>query len=102
MKTRIRPRAWLDIEETMTHLKEKAGLDAGARFYDKVRASVARLADYPEIGPMRQDLEPAGIRSWHVARPFENWLIFYRISGDYLEILRIKHGAMNLPALFED
>jgi plasmid stabilization system protein ParE len=34
---------------------------------------------------------------------FENHLIFYRFGGMRLEILRIKHGAMNFPrALHED
>jgi plasmid stabilization system protein ParE len=28
---------------------------------------------------------------------FENHLIFYRIAGNQLEVLRIKHGAMKFP-----
>jgi toxin ParE1/3/4 len=42
------------------------------------------------------------IRSWRVD-DFENYLIFYRFGGMRLEILRIKHGAMDFPqALRQD
>jgi plasmid stabilization system protein ParE len=36
------------------------------------------------------------IRSWRVDG-FENYLIFYRFAEMRLEILRIKHGAMDFP-----
>ena len=36
------------------------------------------------------------IRSWRVD-DFETYLIFYRVMRLRLEILRIKHGAMNFP-----
>jgi plasmid stabilization system protein ParE len=32
---------------------------------------------------------------------FPNWLIFYRIEEDQIEFLRVKHGMMHLPGLFE-
>jgi plasmid stabilization system protein ParE len=33
---------------------------------------------------------------------FKNYLIFYRTSGgDKLEVIRIVHGARDLPTLFE-
>jgi plasmid stabilization system protein ParE len=41
------------------------------------------------------------IRSWRV-NGFENPLIFYRLAGERLEILRIKHGAMRFPQAFRD
>jgi toxin ParE1/3/4 len=34
------------------------------------------------------------IRSWRVDE-FENYLIFYRAASERLEVLRIKHGAMD-------
>jgi hypothetical protein len=32
---------------------------------------------------------------------FPNWLVFYRIEGGKIELLRVKHGMMHLPGLFE-
>jgi len=32
-----------------------------------------------------------------VGRFWKNYLIFYRFAGTQLEILRIKHGAMDFP-----
>ncbi|MGO4832261.1 type II toxin-antitoxin system RelE/ParE family toxin, partial [Rhizobiaceae sp. 2RAB30] len=36
-------------------------------------------------------LEQTGIRR----RPYGNYLIFYRVSGDTVEILHVLHGAMD-------
>jgi toxin ParE1/3/4 len=59
---------------------------------------VQGLALQPLKGRLRkfrgEDLR--GIRSWRVNR-FENYLIFYRVTVSRLEILRIKHGAMDFP-----
>jgi toxin ParE1/3/4 len=102
MRVRIRPRAWLDIEETMGYLKEEAGGAMAIRFYGCVRKTMRTLAKQPGMGMTRLDLEPPGIRSWRVQRPFVKWLIFYRTAEDGLEVLRIKHGSMDIPSLFEN
>lgn len=71
---------------------------AAVRFLDAIDQTVERLALHPLIGRLRkfraQDLR--NIRSWRVDG-FENYLIFYRVTKTRLEILRIKHGAMDFP-----
>ena len=42
----------------------------------------------------------AGIRFLPTA-PYPNYLVFYRELPDQVEILRVLHGARNLPRLFE-
>jgi toxin ParE1/3/4 len=100
MRARIRPQSWLDVEEAMRYLKHEAGEQTAVRFFERVRQTLKQLSRQPEMGRPRLDLEPAGIRSWRVAKPFEKWLVFYRIVEDGLEILRIKHGAVDIPSLF--
>jgi toxin ParE1/3/4 len=78
--------------------------DAATRFLEAVDRTVEDLALQPLKGRLRKyrgrDLK--NIRSWRVD-DFENYLIFYRFSGERLEILRIKHGAMDFPqALRQD
>ena len=72
--------------------------EAAQRFLKGIDATVEKLALQPLKGRLRKfrgnDLK--NIRSWRVD-DFENYLIFYRISKMRLEILRIKHGAMNFP-----
>jgi len=72
--------------------------DAARRFLDAIDSTVEGLALQPLKGRLRRfggrDLKI--IRSWRVD-DFENYLNFYRFAGERLEILRIKHGAMDFP-----
>jgi plasmid stabilization system protein ParE len=49
---------------------------------------------------VRHDLRPPGLRSWRVDG-FENWLVFYVIKTE-IEIVRVRHGMMDLPKIFEE
>jgi toxin ParE1/3/4 len=101
MRVGIRPEAWLDIEETVNYLNEKSGSEPALEFYRLAKKTIKDLARQPRMGRPRRDLKPPGIRSWRVAPPFDKWLIFYQLTGEALEILRLKHGATDLPTLFE-
>lgn len=72
--------------------------DAALRFLHAIDRTIENLARQPSMGRLRKfrgrDLK--NIRSWRVD-DFENYLIFYRFAEMRLEILRIKHGAMNFP-----
>jgi toxin ParE1/3/4 len=72
--------------------------DAAQRFLAAIDRTVEGLASQPLKGRLRKfrgkDLR--NIRSWRVD-DFESYLIFYRLSRSRLEILRIKHGAMEFP-----
>lgn len=72
--------------------------EAAHRFLVAIDGTVENLALQPLKGRLRKfrgrDLK--NIRSWRVD-DFENYLIFYRFNGRRLEILRIKHGAMDFP-----
>jgi toxin ParE1/3/4 len=41
-----------------------------------------------------------GLRSWRM-RGFESWLVFYRVTEEAVEIVRVLHGARDLEAAFE-
>jgi toxin ParE1/3/4 len=72
--------------------------DAALRFLRAIDQTIENLAAQPLIGRLRKfhrrDLK--NIRSWRI-NDFENYLIFYQFAQRRLEILRIKHGAMNFP-----
>lgn len=72
--------------------------EAALRFLQAIDQTVEGLAMQPLKGRLRKfrgrDLK--NIRSWRVD-DFENYLIFYRFAEMRLEILRIKHGAMDFP-----
>ena len=72
--------------------------DAAIRFLAAIDQTVEGLATQPMKGRARRfrgrDLKD--IRSWRVDG-FENYLIFYRATKERIEVLRIKHGAMEFP-----
>jgi toxin ParE1/3/4 len=47
------------------------------------------------MGAERSDLATA-LRSW----PLDNYLIFYKPLPDGIEVLRVLHGARDLPPFF--
>ena len=69
---------------------------AATRMVERLAAGVARLADFPESGPARPEIG-AGARSIVVGR----YLVLYRITGKYVEIVRVIHGAREITGLLD-
>ena len=101
MKTIFRPQFWLDLEEGVAYLAKKASPEVARRWHEEVMATVRRVEEIPDLGRLRRDLKPPDIRNL-VLRRYPRYLLFYRCSEDTIEVLRIKHGMMNLPALFDE
>jgi toxin ParE1/3/4 len=70
---------------------------AAERVIRRLEAAEGRLAQFPEMAPLREELLP-GVRAWAVGE----YLIFYRVDPDAVEILRILHGARDLGDLLGD
>ena len=87
-------RAESDIDDIWLWIAEDS-IAAAEEFTDRVEAAENRLARYPEIGQARPDLA-AGVRHWPIA-PYP---ILYRAQDDGVLILRVVHGARDLPRLF--
>jgi len=71
---------------------------AADRFCDAVEAALDLLAANPEIGPKAGFPRAPEVRMWPLRR-YPNYLVFYRISGSSIVLLRVLHGAQNLPPL---
>jgi toxin ParE1/3/4 len=92
----------LDLTEHVTYLARNRA-SAALRFIAAVEQAFERLAAMPEIGPVRQFRNPRllGIRMWPVPG-FRNYLIFYRIAADEIQILRVLHAARDLESTLEE
>ena len=56
-----------------------------------------RLGGMPRAFPLLPDWEDSGVRR----RPHGNYLIFYRVGAEQIEILHVLHGAREYePILF--
>jgi plasmid stabilization system protein ParE len=94
-----RPRFLLDLAEELAWLKDNAGADVAGRWYDALLATIQFIRKNPHIGREREDLTPAGIRSWRV-HGFPRWLVFYAVTEKGKVIFyRIRSGTMNLVVM---
>jgi toxin ParE1/3/4 len=92
----LAPEAKADIKAIHDYIAEdnpQAARRVIAIFRDKCRM----LANTPMIGRTRDELVQ-DLRSF----PVSNYIIFYRIAGENIEIARILHSAQDLPSLFSE
>ena len=82
------------------YLAERGSLDASDRFLAATEAAFKKLAAMPGMGVFR-DYGPefSGLRMWPVPK-FTKYLIFYTATEETLEVVRVLHGARNLPQIF--
>jgi plasmid stabilization system protein ParE len=100
MKVVKRPIFLSDIEACADYLVTEAGEETAGRWKDSLQKTIALIAKFPEIGRLRHDLPFPEIRTFFL-KEFPRYLIFYRVSERFVELLRVRHGMMHLPDLFE-
>ena len=89
------PAARRDLLEILDYIAQD-NAPAAVSFVDKLEAKCRQLAELPDMGFRRDDLAPE-LRAW----PVGNYVIFYRVCKDGIEIARVVHGARDLGKLFE-
>ena len=70
--------------------------DAAARLLLSIQEKCALVSRQPQMGRSRFDLSPE-LRGF----PVGNYLVFYRPAEDGIEVIRVIHGARNIPELFD-
>jgi plasmid stabilization system protein ParE len=100
MKAVRRPLFLVDVGEAADYLFTEAGEMTALRWRDELKRTLNLIREFPEVGRLRSDLPIKDIRTFQL-KDFPNWLVFYRISDGQIEFLRVKHGMMHLPDLFE-
>jgi plasmid stabilization system protein ParE len=73
--------------------------EVSVRFERNTYKLIHLLRQNPEMGRVRKDLRPDGIRSFRV-RGFNRYLLFYQIRGDELLLLRLRYAGMDLQSFF--
>ena len=86
-------RAHLDLVEIALHIA-KENPAAADRWLDGFDEKCKALAHMPELGRKRPDLAP-GLRGL----PMGSYVIFYRLIPDGIQVVRVLHGARDIPTL---
>jgi toxin ParE1/3/4 len=76
---------------------------AAAAVFEAYEYSLELLKTTPDMGRRYRSADPrlADIRALPIHR-YRNYLIFYRHSGERVDVLHIWHGARDLAALLSD
>ena len=95
-KIKIFPRAKQDMEEVIDYLNTLSP-DVALKYYDLLVEEIAGLSQMPERCPRPKDLALAarGYRYLIV----KNYLVFYVIAGDTVQIRRILYARRNYKGL---
>lgn len=96
MQITVSPLAERDLEAIGDYIAE----DNPARalsFIEELRTQCAKIAKAPEAYRARPDLAK-GLR----ACPHGNYIIFFTATKSRLTIVRVLHGAMDIPTRFPD
>jgi toxin ParE1/3/4 len=74
---------------------------AGERFCDSVERALQLLASQPQLGAKAGFCHAPRVRKW-VIRQFPNYLLFYEDRADGVLLIRLLHGARDLPPLLPE
>lgn len=81
------------------HIRDYIAQDnvvAARKVVQEIRAAFQMIARMPEIGHTREDLIDTTYRFW----PVRSYLIIYRSETNRVQIVRVLHGARDIPPLF--
>jgi toxin ParE1/3/4 len=94
----ITAEAETDLEQIAAYVAERSPQGA-LTLIGELRDRCESLADAPRGYPLVPRYEQFGIRG----RPFGNFLIFYRVGTETIEVVHILHGARDYePLLFPE
>jgi plasmid stabilization system protein ParE len=91
------PQALGDLLDIWSFIAQD-NLTAADRVAEAILGACDFLADSPLAGRIRKELTPLPVRFW-VVQPYSNYLIVYDPEKKPLQIIRILHGARDLPSL---
>ena len=104
MKRRVHksPQALDDLAEQGAFIGSD-NVDAEFRFYEATEAAFDRLVEMPLIGVRVETSNTAltRLRRWRVPG-FENHLIFYRVTDESIEVIRVLHGARDIESILSE
>jgi toxin ParE1/3/4 len=99
---RILPLADDDVDEIASFIARDS-TEHALRFYDSINATCQliietplRWAPYGFTHPKLRDVRKRAVLG------FDRYLVFYRIDADMVEIVRVIHGARDIPSLLDD
>jgi toxin ParE1/3/4 len=96
----IRNRATQDLRQQANYILINGNAAAASRFLELAEDTFAQLVKVPRIGKIVRLVSPrmGKVRQWRI-KDFQEYLVFYRLQDEQVEILRVLHGARDLEGI---
>ncbi len=97
----VRPQAEADIDRAAEFYATQENVELALRFYHAVDQTLEALIEQPHLGSVQDWVVSRlrGCRQWPVAKPFNVHQVFYLPSDSKIEVVRVLHGARDLPSI---
>ena len=86
-----------DYTEIVLRIQE-ANPVAAHNFCDEVETALELISTHPEIARLAGFPKAPSTRTWPL-RPYPNYMLLYRVTGNEIILQRLLHGARDLPPL---
>ena len=93
-QVQLTPRARQDLLIIWLHLATEAGPVTADRLLDRIEQRCEQLAQHPELGPARPDIDPS---ARHLV--IERWLALYAIVPGGVLVVRVVDAKRDLPQI---
>jgi plasmid stabilization system protein ParE len=90
-----------DFAEITAQFAVAASPEVSVRWEEAVIRLLGVLQKFPQLGRVRRELHPTGIRTFGV-REFPDFLVFYRVTANEIIFLRVRYGGMDLTKMFAE
>ncbi len=97
LKIAISIAASIDIMEIWEYTAKRWSVEQADRYYSLLEKEINHLANKPHFGKALER-----IRQDYLSSKVKSHYIFYRISKDEIQIIRILHESMDIPNRLED
>lgn len=92
----ISTEALRDMEQILDYLTN-TNISAGEKFLEEFSKKCRYLIQFPLMGRSYREIRP-----YLRGLPMKNYIIFYRLTEQGLEIMRVIKGERDLDALFSE
>lgn len=90
-KLRYLKLALADLQDIVDYVSDElAAPDAAYQLLDKLDEAISRLETFPFSGPVARNMN--GLKDEYRSLIVENYIVFYVVLDDIIEIRRVLHG----------
>lgn len=84
-----------DLEKIFDYTFEEFGFNQAVKYLDEIDEVFVKIINTPEIGRSRNEIKKSVY-----SLPIGSHIVFYTIQNDHIRIVRVLHGAKDVPKSF--